>query len=158
MKCCLYLTFIVAFSYSCNSERSGLSDADKSDILAINEKYRINWLKNDSSNVINLFTDDGAIIPPNNKGDIIRSKNKIGKYWFPLKDTIYKITAFEMTNQSVTGDGNEGVLEGVSKVGWNTIANGKVLSYSSSLTNFITVYRKENKQWKIYRQIWNMKE
>ena len=158
MNASLRLITVAVFIYSCNSEHPGLSDPDKNEILALNENYRTNWLKNDSSSVIELFTNDGAIIPPNNPGDIIRGKNNIGNYWFPLKDTTYVITAFEMTNQSVTGDGNEAVLEGVSKVGWNTVSKGKALSSSSSLTNFITVCRKESGQWKIYRQIWNVKK
>lgn len=152
------LVVVEVIIFSCNSVHSGFNDSDKKEILALNENYRINWLKNDSSRVIDLFSDDGAIIPPNNPGDIIRGKNNIGNYWFPVKDTTYTITVFENSNQSVTGDGDEAVLEGVSKVGWKTVSKGKVLSSSCSLTNFITVCRKENNQWKIYRQIWNVKE
>src|SRR5690242_20592168 len=122
MNYSLYILTVVALICSCNLENRGLSDHDKNDVLALNEKYRINWLKNDSTSVVDLFTDDAALIPPNNAGDIIHGKNNIGNYWFPEKDTTYVITAFEMTNQSVTGGGAIAVLEGESKVDWNTVS------------------------------------
>lgn len=154
----ILLGFVVAI-ISCNEKySSGFTEQNKNEIFALNELYRNDWLKNDSMSVVDLFADDAALIPPNNKGDIIRGKKAIGNYWFPVKDTSYVITLFEMTDQAVVGNNDVAVLEGVSKVGWNTVTKGKILSSSSSVTNFITVCRKIDNKWKIYRQIWNVRE
>lgn len=157
MKYTLIIIGFVVAIISCNEKYSNdFSGQDKNGVLALNELYRNDWLANDSMSVVDLFTDDAALIPPNNKGDIIRGKKAIGNYWFPVKDTSYVITLFEMTDQAVIGSDDVAVLEGVSKVGWNTETNGRILSSSSSVTNFITVCRKIDNKWKIYRQIWNV--
>lgn len=155
---CVLYTFL--FFVSCNpgNQNAIISDADISQIKALHENYRLFWLENDSTKVVNLFSTDGVIIPPNNKGDFVTGKNAIGAWWFTANgDTTYPITSFVYSKDSLYASGELAIWEGVSEVGWNTVAKDSVLSTHSSASNFITICKKENGEWKIFRQIWNVK-
>jgi ketosteroid isomerase-like protein len=151
--------FLVASIISCNTgNKTSISDSDRKQLTQLHENYRSFWLENDSAKVVNLFAEDGAIIPPNNKGDFVRGKKAIGAWWFTKNgDTTYPITSFVYKNDTLTASGELATWEGVSEVGWNIVAGDSVLSSHSSASNFITVCKKEKGDWKIYRQIWNVK-
>lgn len=148
------------FIFSCTGPGKS-NDAAKDDILKVtqlHQSYKDFWLENDSAKVVNLFAEDGAIIPPNNKGDFVKGKKAIGAWWFTKNgDTTFPITTFTYKNDSLTASGVLAVWEGLSEVGWNTVAKDSILSTHSSASNFITVCKKENGEWKIFRQIWNVK-
>lgn len=144
---------------SCNETQNvkSLPDADRKMLSALHENYRDFWLQNDSAKVVNLFAEDGAIIPPNNKGDFVKGKKAIGAWWFTTNgDTTYPITSFVYKKDSLTASGNLATWEGLSEVGWVTKVKDSVLSTHNSTSNFITVCKKENSEWKIHRQIWNV--
>ena len=141
---------------SCNN-KSAYDDRKK--VLELHEQYRQNWLANDSAKVVNLFSEDAVIIPPNNKGEFIRGKKSIGGWWFTSNgDTTYPITGFDYNYDSLVSLENDfAVLNGVSTVRWVTKAKDSVLTRSESSSNYISVFKKVNGEWKYFRQIWNAK-
>jgi ketosteroid isomerase-like protein len=155
----LPLSLLIIVLLSCNSETgTGISEKDAKALRQLHEDYIKFWLQNDSAKVVDLFLENGAIVPPNNKGDIVKGRKSIGAWWFTANgDTTYPITSFVYKNDSLTAAGNLATWEGVSEVGWETRVKDSVVSAHSSVTNFITVCKKENGEWKIYRQIWNQK-
>lgn len=155
----LLLVFAFLF-YSCGT--GGADDEIAADenkkLVTLHENYRNFWLQNDSTKVVSLFLEEGAIIPPNNKGDFVKGKKAIGAWWFTANgDTTYPITSFVYKNDSLAVSGNLATWEGLSEVGWETRVKDSVLSTHISASNFITVCKKENGEWKIYRQIWNVR-
>lgn len=151
---------VIFFLVSCNPENKNrqISAKDLEELKAVHKSYLKFWLENDSAKVVNLFSEDGAIIPPGNKGDFVKGRKAIGAWWFTANgDTTYPITAFVYKNDTLSATGELAIWEGLSEVSWNTVVRGSVLSSHSSATNFITVCKKENGVWRIYRQIWNLK-
>jgi ketosteroid isomerase-like protein len=155
-----YFFFAATFIFTACSGyiKYSLSDVDKKKLGDLHENYRDFWLENDSAKVVSLFAEDGAIIPPNNKNGFQIGKKAIGSWWFTKNgDTTYPITSFVYKNDALTASGELAIWEGVSEVAWNTVAGDSVLSSHAYAANFITVCKKENGEWKIYRQIWNVK-
>lgn len=141
-----------------NSNSDSVSDKEVHLLKNLHENYRDFWLQNDSAKVVNLFAEDAVIIPPNNKGDFVKGKKAIGAWWFTATgDTTYPITSFVYKNDSLIASADLATWEGVSEIGWNTVAGDSVLSKHNSASNFITVCKKENGEWKIFRQIWNVR-
>ncbi len=155
------ICFIIISSslLSCNeADKINTPKKDLAALTELHENYRLFWLENDSTKVVSLFAEDGAIIPPNNKRDFVTGKKAIGDWWFTKNgDTTYPITSFIYKNDSLTASGYLATWEGVSKVSWETRVKDSVISTHTSASNFITVGKKENGEWKIYRQIWNIR-
>ncbi|MEK7225951.1 MAG: hypothetical protein AAB221_09740 [Bacteroidota bacterium] len=157
MKVNICLIIIISL-LSCNgADKTNIPKKDLTALTELHENYRTFWLENDSAKVVNLFAEDGAIIPPNNKAGFVKGKKKIGAWWFTTTgDTSYPITSFTYKNDSLTASGKLATWEGYSEVGWSTVVKDSVLSSHNSASNFITICKKKNGGWKIYRQIWNV--
>lgn len=151
---------VAALFFSCNTRTAGSPGGnDRKMILELHENYRRYWLENDSTKVVNLFSVDAAIIPPNNKGDFLKGKSSIGGWWFASNgDTTYPITGFDYDYDSLVFVADDhAILEGTSTVKWVTKAKDIVISSAVSSSNYISVFKKENGEWKYFRQIWNAK-
>jgi len=152
---------LTLFIISCNSmnETKIVSSEDIKLIHELHENYRAYWLQNDSAKIINLFDENSALIPPNNSGDFVKGKKAIGQWWFATSDdTTYPITGFVYTNDTlIVVDSKTAIWEGVSTVSWNKVVKDSVVSSSQSSANFITICTKVEKEWKILRQIWNVR-
>ncbi|HYF30389.1 MAG TPA: nuclear transport factor 2 family protein [Chitinophagaceae bacterium] len=150
---------IASIISSCNTGKVSqqFSAEDETAIRNLHEQYRTAWLKNDSTAVADLFTSDGALIPPNNSGGPVTGKQAIINYWFPKADTVYVITEFDIDKVEVVGNGDLAFIQGTSRVKWDATTKGRVLSTASSTSDFLTLCRKVNNEWKIYRQMWNNK-
>ena len=144
---------------SCNRSIKSSNGNEKEKLLALHENYRRFWLENDSAKVVNLFSEDAALIPPNNKGDFVKGKKAIGAWWFTkTEDVTYPITKFTYDHDTLLmQSGDYAMIEGISIVSWDTKIRDSVTSSSTSTTNFISVFRKENGEWKYFRQMWNTK-
>lgn len=156
----VFTALLLLFLGACNSNtKTGeLTVNDKKKLTELHQNYLNFWLENDSTKVVNLFADDGVIIPPNNKGDFVTGKKAIGAWWFTKNgDTTYPITSFAYINDKLNASGELAIWEGVSDVGWNTMAGDSVLSSQNMAGNFLTICKKENGEWKIFRQIWNIR-
>lgn len=156
----LVIFIIAGLLSSCNTNKTNTSiGEDKKKILELHERYRQYWLENDSAKVVSLFSDDAAIIPPNNKGEFAKGKKEIGAWWFTSNgDTTYPITGFDYNYDSlILIESDHAVLEGTSTVKWVTKAKDAVVSSAVSSSNYVSVFKKENGEWKYFRQVWNAK-
>ncbi len=141
-------------------EQSGEGTPRQQDVDALHilhDQYRQYWLKNDSLAVVNLFSEDSEILPPNNKGKTIRGRKAIGQYWFSPAETVFVITKFEYLNDSLTIDRQFAFWQGQSEVEWDVVSRGRILSSGSSESDFITVCKKVQNKWMILKQMWNNK-
>jgi len=158
MRILLLLPFVIM---ACNSEpkKEIITDQDLKEINALHDNYRKFWLENDSAKVLSLFAEDGALIPPGNSGGFVKGKAAMGAWWFTTADdTTYPITGFDFKKDTLlVVDNHTAIFEGVSSVSWNTVKGDSIVSSSTSSSNFITVCIKENGEWKILRQIWNVR-
>jgi ketosteroid isomerase-like protein len=158
-KCFVSLFMSLLLSCSSNKAPKVVSAVDLKQIHALHENYRTFWLENDSAKVVNLFAEHAALIPPQNPGDLVRGKSAIGQWWFAVNnDTTYPITGFEYQQDSlIIVDSQSAIWEGLSTVSWNTVVGDSIVSSSQSSSNFITVCTKIDGEWKILRQIWNVR-
>jgi ketosteroid isomerase-like protein len=158
-KCFVSFFMILLLSCSANKAPKVVSAVDREQIHALHENYRTFWLENDSAKVVNLFAEHAALIPPQNPGDLVRGKSAIGQWWFAVNnDTTYPITGFEYQQDSlIIVDSQSAIWEGLSTVSWNTVVGDSIVSSSQSSSNFITVCTKIDGEWKILRQIWNVR-
>lgn len=150
----------VLFLYSSRSEEDldTTAESDREELYKLHGNYKTFWLQNDSTKVVNFFSEEGALIPPNNKGDFVKGKKATGAWWFTANgDTTYPITSFVYKNDSLTASGDLAIWEGLSEVGWEIRLKDSILSTRTSTSDFITVCKKENNEWKIFGQIWNVK-
>ncbi len=143
----------------CSPTPNAPSQADLDQLNELHENYRAFWLENDSLKVLSLFSDEGALIPPNNSGDFIQGKEAMNQYWFTVSgNTRYPITQFDyLEDELVVVDASTAVLEGVSTVSWNTVVGDSIASSSTSTANFLSVCVKERGEWKILRHMWNVR-
>jgi hypothetical protein len=153
----LLLVLIAGCTSRLDQRTSDSGDLEK--IKALHENYRTFWLENDSSKVVNLFSEKGGLIPPNNSTDFILGKKDIGAWWFSVVDkTTYPLTGVVYLRDTLLlVDSKTAVWEGISKVSWDTMIGDSLVSSSESSSNFITICIKEGDEWRIFRQIWNVR-
>ena len=157
MKYALIILACLVTSCNIDSDPGLITDEDLASIQALHDNYRLFWLENDSTKVVNLFHTDGALIPPGNAGDFVQGRAAMGAWWFTVSDnTTYPIRVFEYSNDSlIVVDSNTAIREGVSTFEWDTVIGDSVASSSQSSSNFLTVYTRKDGEWRILRHIWN---
>jgi hypothetical protein len=69
----------------------------------------------------------------------------------------YPIRKFTVTNQSIYGDGMYAFAQGTSDLAWDTTVRDSVVSLAAARSEFVTVLRREDGIWRIYRQIFVMR-
>lgn len=155
------ILILLLFTISCNKKttESRITDNDIEKIRELHENYRTYWIENDSAKVVNLFSKEGGLIPPQNPGNFVIGHKAISEWWFSvIDDTKYPITDFKYKSDTLLiVDSKTAVYEGVSEVSWNTVKGDSIISNSTSSSNFITICIKEGSEWKIFRQIWNVR-
>lgn len=151
---------VIILIISCNTgnKNGQVSNKDLEELKTLHKNYQKYWLENDSTKVVNLFSEDGAIIPPGNNGDYITGRKAIGGWWFTKNaDTTYPITVFNYVKDTLLESSDLPMWQGVAEFEWKTMVHDSVISEYSSVTNFFTICKKENGEWKIFRQIWNVR-
>ncbi len=133
-------TTITAQSYSGNKE-------DINSILTNISNFSKAVMASDYQKIGNAYTVDAKIFP-NNK-DIIKGKKAIISYWTLPEDI--KTKYHKVTPEEIKIIGNEaydyGYYEGITLK-----TDGKEISWKGK---YVIVWKKINKEWKIYLDIWN---
>jgi ketosteroid isomerase-like protein len=142
---------------ACRSQYELLSDKEKSSVLAVKEKYRTEWLKNNADGVVSVFSDDAVLLPPNGVKPV-EGKQAIKAYWFPPADTLTIIDEFVLQTDELYGVGDLAYERGISTVTWHmehrrTNFNKAYISKGS----YVTIYRRVGHAWKMKHQIWDAK-
>ena len=146
----LALTTLVLAALSACSSDNGLSRADLDAVKAARQAYVDAWLANDANAVMATLTDD-AILLPHHGADPVIGTAAIREWWFPTDGSPTTVTHLENTVTGVEGQGNMGVLWGLTELVWEyegiTNSNGG---------NYLSVVRKgDDGTWRLARLIWN---
>ena len=149
------LILMLAFCLSVQAQ-SNLAAKDIEAIKAVEETYRAAWLKNDEKTILSLFADDAALYP--NGGAPVKGKTEIRKFWFAPSDTITTINRFEIKIEDISGDKNYATVTGSNEIDW-TSENKKKAETKRFVSKgyFISVYARQGKDWKFYKQFWTSK-
>lgn len=115
--------------------------------------YREAWLANDEERVMRHVAEDFMLFPPGATRKTVVGKAEVRTFWFPASDTVYRITKYEVSGQQIHVGDSLAVEQGTSQLAWDTVARDSVLSSSSSTNEYLTVLRKEQDGWKLFRSM-----
>jgi ketosteroid isomerase-like protein len=142
----------------CTGLGATLSAEEISDIEQTMAGYRQAWLEDDRARVFDTLSDEIVLFQPGRSTGKIVGKTDVGEFWFPQTDERYPVRRYEISDQEVFGNGDLAILSGRSVLTWETVKNGKVVDRATSRSDFITVLRKEGGEWKIYRQMYQIRD
>lgn len=148
------LIFLIAIFALAVRAQINLTAKDIEAIKRVEEKYRAAWLKNDEKMILALFADDAALYPNGNAP--VKGKTEIQKFWFAPSDTKTTITRFEIKIEDVSGDRNYATATGANEIGWTSEKKAERKRFVSK-GYFISVYVREGRDWKFYKQFWTGK-
>lgn len=116
---------------------------DESKIDEVNEKFMQAFTDGDAEAVTALYSSDAVLLPP--FGDAISTKQDITDLWNGMMDI--GITGVELVSNEIIPAGDMAVERGEYTifVGDMDIDHGK----------FLVLWKMENGQWKLHRDIWN---
>jgi ketosteroid isomerase-like protein len=113
-------------------------------IEAANAKFSADFAKGDANAVASHYSAAAWAFPPN--ADIARGREAIGKLWKDAMDAGIKEVKLTTVEVEAHGDAAHEVGTYVlTGEGGKTIDTGK----------YVVVWKRESRQWKIYRDIWN---
>ena len=142
---------LIGFSQLPFQAQSNLAAKDIETIKNIEETFRAAWLKNDEKTILSLFTEDATLYPGSNAP--VKGKDGLYKFWFAPSDTITIITAFELKIEDIGGDKNFASVSGADEISWTTEKKDKTeMKRCVSKGNFIAIYVKQNKKWKMWKR------
>jgi uncharacterized protein (TIGR02246 family) len=113
-------------------------------IAAANEGFMAAFNGGNAAGVAALYTEDGQLLPPN--ADVMAGKEAIQAFWQGAMDM--GIASAQLEIVEVDGHGDTAV-----EVSRYTLcgAGGQVLDQGK----YIVVWKRENGQWKLHRDIFN---
>jgi ketosteroid isomerase-like protein len=141
-----------SLSASACRKQSGLSAADAAGVTSTLDEFRRAWLAGDAQGVMSHISDSVTMFIPGPAGTIA-GKVALRAYWFPASDTIYPIRKYEVAGQRIFGAGDFALAQGRVALAWDTMVGDSVRSSSTSNSEFLTVLRKENGRWKLFRHM-----
>lgn len=143
----------LAGGVACSSPAGELSQVEKNAIDAVLADFRQAWLDGDNQRVMEHLSGDFTLFVPGSSASTLVGKERVRRYWFPPGDTTYRITKYEIDGARTQGSGIYAIAQGISRLGWDMVVADSVHSTSSSVTEFVSVLKREEGQWKLYRQI-----
>lgn len=151
------LLLLVSFCLAISAQaQSNLSEKDIKSIKEIKETYRTAWLKDDSKTILSLFTEDAMIYP--NGLSPRKGKKALSDFWFAPSDSKTVITDYKIDLEEISGEKNLAFATGSTEIKWTTTdTKSNEAKHYASKGNFLTVFSKQNKEWKIIKHIWNGK-
>lgn len=116
----------------------------RNEIVSANENFMTAFSQGDAAALAALYTENGQVLPPNS--EFVTGKEAIQTFWQTLIDMGIKEANLEIIE--VDGHGNTAIE--ISKYtlkgeGGQVLDKGKL----------IVIWKKENGQWKIHRDIFN---
>jgi ketosteroid isomerase-like protein len=144
---------LLALGSACSKPPATLSETDLAAVRNTLEDYRQAWLAGDAERVLSHVSDSIMMFVPGTVGTIA-GKQALRAFWFPASDTVYPIRKYEISKQQVYGGGDIAVVQGHSALAWETVVRDSVHSSATSMSEFLTSLRRENGQWRIFRQMY----
>ena len=154
----LLLVVVVPITVGCAGGAGPLSAEDVLDVDETLAAYRQAWLDDDRAAVLDTLSDEIVLFLPGRQAERIAGKGAVREFWFPETDVSYPVRGYEISGQEIFGSGVFATATGRSDLTWETVQGGAVTDRTVSRSDFITILRKEKGGWKIYRQMYQMKE
>ena len=129
-------------------------EAERAAVAATLEDYRAAWLRNDADAVMAHVSEDFAMVVPGGATPRVEGRAALRSFWFPTEGPTFRVTRYEVSNAAIHGGGRLAVAEGRSALAWDQLAGDSVQQSASSTSDFLTVLRKEDGRWRLYRQIY----
>ncbi len=145
------LSLLLVLTVSVFGQEYAGKGEDVSAILKSNNAFSQAYIDGDIAKLTSFYSEDGKIFP--DKSDIIQGHEAIKKRWTLPKNI--KIISHKATPKEINViEGyayDYGYYEGSSE---NT-TNNTITSFKGK---YVIVWKKENKDWKMYLDIWNALE
>lgn len=116
------------------------------------------WLDGDEAKVLEALSEDVQLFVPTSCPGKVDGKTAVREFWFPSSDRSYPIKVYEISDQEVYVDSDLAVVTGKSQLDWETVESGQVVDQASSRSEYLSVLRKEYGHWRIFRQMYQMRE
>jgi ketosteroid isomerase-like protein len=152
------LVMVVSLFSPAISVAGKLKVEEASQVQQVLADYRAAWLEGDKEKVLATLSDEILLFVPSSTAGRLDGKQAVKEFWFPPSDINYPIKAYEISDQEVFGSGEFATATGKSKLIWETVDNGTVTDSQTSNSDFMTVLRKEEGHWRIYRQMYQMRK
>ncbi len=94
-----------------------LTKADRAAVARLSATFTAGWLHNSRSEVMGVFAPDAIFIPHDGVRPHIGRK-AIEQFWFPATGPAGTVTAFTMSADGVSGEGNHAIVWGKSDLHW----------------------------------------
>ena len=117
-----------------------ISDA----IVAVNEKFMAAFKMGDAASIANLYTENGQLLPPN--ADFLTGREAVQAVWQSILDMGVKEIKLDIVELEGHGD--------------TAIETSNYTLYDESgqqldQGKYIVIWKQQNGQWKLYRDIFN---
>jgi ketosteroid isomerase-like protein len=135
-----------------------LSPSESKAVEATLAAYRLAWLDNDRQDVMDAVSDDIVLFVPGANSANVEGKDAVAAFWFPPSDTQFVIKSYDIADQEVHGAGHLAVVQGKSVLSWDTVIRDSTIASTTSTSEFLSVLRKENGRWRIFRQMYVLRK
>lgn len=125
-----------------------LSDADKLTIMEKCNSLANAWLAGDKDRILFHYSWDAVLIPHHGEQQIV-GRDAIESYWFNHQYEPPKVHRMENNVLEVTGAGNYAFVRGRGMLDYEF----QNVHYSN-VGNFFQVFRRNGKEWEIFRHVW----
>ena len=152
------LTFTIFLS-ACTKLNTtpSLTEKDKEIIRLIPDAYTKGFLEDDSSAILELFSEDAVLIPPRGGSPVIGLK-AIREFFWPTGSPPLRVNKFTKTQAETDGAGNIAYTRGITKIEFSKQYDGVWNTYSKEGNYLIIFKKKPDNNWYIFRAIWNQTE
>lgn len=156
----IFIISILSFVlFSCNRETpSSSTNNDISIIEQTMKEYRNAWMEGDSTAVLHKISSDVILFLPGKTAKPVIGKKAIKEFWFPESDISYPILEYKISNHETKSSGNIAYYQGISKLIWYTKENTIARDTITSISEFTTILKKQNEEWKIHRLMYTLKD
>jgi ketosteroid isomerase-like protein len=141
------------FIISCDSSKNNesLEKEDEETIRMMISTYNKAWLQNDSSAILNLFSDSAILIPSGLTP--IKGRDQIVKFWWPNDSSITKINSYSIHLMEVEGTKDLAYTYENGKLSWS-YEKGTFKMSKDQESFEITIFKRTPAGWKITKRIW----
>jgi len=151
------LVFIVTISFPAFLLAESPAEAEAAVESALAD-YRAAWLEGSEKKVMDAVSEDVQLFVPGTDVGRLNGKEAVREFWFPNTDRSYPIRGYEVSGQETYVQGDLAIVTGNSTLDWDTVDAGKVVDQKTSRSEYMTVLRKEDGKWRIFRQMYQMRE
>lgn len=126
--------------------------SDEEKIRAINKKYISEWLNNNETGVLSLFTDDATLAPSGVKP--IKGMKEIRAFWFPHDSSVTTILKFTNDIQYIYVEEDIAETSQLDHLLW-TYKKGNISMKREQWGFTQTIYKRQaDGEWKIIHHMW----